>query len=143
MDQEDTVSFWSKAFYESALVMTVSWYLWKLNNLNKSIKKMIGKSTSFESACKVISYDDYAALWYAFGAFAFVAISVIFTIWFFQAAQQNNFSWQFILLLGMSFLLNVILIILILKLINNPILRAIIVVIIVGIGLLVASSSGN
>ncbi|RHX72010.1 hypothetical protein D2U14_11350 [Lacticaseibacillus paracasei] len=141
MDQEDIVSLWSKAFYETVLVIAVSYYLWKLNSLNRIIHKVIGDNVDFKSAFDVVSYDNYAPLWYALWALVFVVISVVLAIWFFRAAQYNSFNLQFLLLFGLSSVINVVLIIMIWDFINNPILRAIIIVIIAGTALLASNSS--
>ncbi|MFC4652448.1 hypothetical protein ACFO26_05955 [Lactococcus nasutitermitis] len=127
MSDEWIVSLGSKIFFQLSYVGLTIYYLFRLNDLNNQLKNNVDVSDPFN----VVTYNGEAAIWFTVEALILVAIAIGLTIWYFKTAS-NTEGWQFGVLALVSAILNLAAIFFIWNFINNPILRAVIIVLVAG-----------
>jgi uncharacterized membrane protein HdeD (DUF308 family) len=139
VSDDDIVSLGSKSIFEVIYIGVTIWFLFHLANTNYLIKHdpKIDVSNAFE----VVGYNNGEPILLVFIALALVIFAVVSIIWYFNTTKNTGFMWQFLMLTILSLIANVILISWIWHLINNPILKAVIVVIIAGIILIYGAVS--
>lgn len=92
--------------------------LWHLNKALNALKD--------PNPLKILAYDNNAALKYFFGAFLLILFGILLTWWFFHV-KDSQFDGS-VLLFCVSLIVNIIIVVVTIVFIQNPILRAVLVV---------------
>lgn len=140
MNDEDLVSLVSKIILEVTFLGLSIWYLIKLHNLNDALKENV---EDIHNAFEVATYNNNQPMLYALIALIIAIVAVVLPFWFFRVASYKEFYRPYTILMIFSIVANIAIIWKTWALINNPILRAVIVVLIAGIGVLAAMSSSS
>lgn len=131
MNDDEIVSLGSRIFFEIVYLIYSIIYFFKLNNLNHILFNL-----NLKGAFEIISYNNKQPVYYVIGAIILLALSVILILSCFELARIENFSDIFLVLLLIVFILNIGVIVFVWVLINNPILRAFMIVCAIGFILL-------
>lgn len=135
-NDDQIISLWSKVVFEAIYSIVTVIFLFRLRALNAELKEGVDVTNPFE----IVMYNDASPLWFSLGALILVGLAVGLIIWTFNTASREHFFLPFFILFIIVLVLNIAAIILIWNFINNPILRAVIIVIITGFGALYAMS---
>lgn len=136
MNDDQKVSFISKVIFEVIFIITSIIYDLKLYKLNNEIN-----SKGLKNPFEIVSFKNNLAISYFIYAILLIMIAIILVVWFFNTNSNENSNIYFLILFVVTIIINSLIIISIFKLINNPILRAILIVGSVGFTALV--TSGN
>jgi hypothetical protein len=131
VSDEQLVSFWSKVFFQSLLSILVIVFLNRLNGLNNRLREKVDLTDSFD----VAMFNNGEPCLFVLFALVLVIIAVVLVIWCWRATINEDLT-RFTVLTVLALLLNFIYVVLIWHMINNPILRAVIIVLVAGIVML-------
>lgn len=140
MNDDNKISLYSKIIVELAFVAVSFIYLYQLDKLNKELKKYTDISNAFE----VATYKNDSAVWFVVFALIILVIAVICCIWYWKTLiNTSEGTGAFLSLAIVATLMNTGIMWSIWVAINNPILRAVMVVFVFGAGAAYAMNSNN
>lgn len=116
--------FWREIIY----VLVCSIYLWNLNNLNTKLLQLFNENDYID----IISYNNNLPIYYFVIMIFLTVIGVTIIVYRFRQMRYQNLDKENIIINLISICLIAIFIILLFLFINNPILKAIFVIVTIG-----------
>lgn len=129
MTDEQRINIWMKSIVETGFVISTVIFLNKLNMMNSTLNDNVDTSNAF----KVIMFNGGQPALFALGAFLLVIIALVISFWCWHKPSYEEYFGGSLLLAIITTVVNIFSIILIWCFIDNPILRSILVVIVVGL----------
>lgn len=140
MTDDELVSFWSKTIFEIGFIAVATFYIFRLINLNNELKTNVDTTKAFD----VAMYNNAQPCFYVIYALIIVLTGTLLATWYCASAIRHQYTLSRFAVLAISSLLaNLTIIISIWQLINNPILKAVMAVIICGGGFAYVTGTSN
>ncbi|WEV41323.1 hypothetical protein [Lactobacillus sp. ESL0681] len=139
MNDDQKVNLGSKYVIEIVYIFFSVKYLINLNVLNESLNELI--KHKHISSFAIIEYNNYEPIGYFIEAIVIMVIAILLVWWFFHSMSFSYFSVKYFkVLFWTSLLINIVIVIFTIKLIQIPILKALLTVGSIGLGIFACSS---